>query len=1598
MSDIPSTSNSTSKLSASSPVQNARKIRKKYDKNKLPTPPPDPREDKKESCSEKDFLEYLEQLQKHTANYSRSTSHLASALVAEDAFDHLEKLYKLMEQMLELRAQNAKLHRKIRDLEHLNNLEKMYRQVENLPDDDLCPELEKDTAFAETILESILYEPTKQPLKAKGSLRQSLMRRHRNRSCSATDKPVGLETAEGVDQQRRASLCTTNVKKSSKVSKWTRVKAAFKWEKASSNVGDTKSLDSGVSDVARYLRVPSTNDDVGHSPSDSGAAEISTPGTLSSASSNENFHKSGRRSPYEDLRSSDDEHSHVYSSHSKDDSNISPRSSQRSHRTPWARMKDMINTRNPVRKKSRMSTHSDDIQIDIDFCSDNEDVFEDNNKPRTYPNSNATSSAKLDGSSENDIPLVVRERYKSNDEQLLEMDEADCRKVSKWAKVKRAFLPSVDGHSDLGCKVNNDNDDFERFNRDPIQTEINRNYRNLQKKLSIEFQEKLIEWKRIKHNATSAPIPAQSGNVSDEPTQSSPSFMKKMEEWEKIKSPPVKAKSNIQMTSEENLPPEFKKKLQEWERIKKSSVRKSTKKLGDVPRWKSMQCPKTSESSHVEIPVISEEFRKKLEEWKQIKAAGYKSDETEKKALEDKTPSPTFQQMDSRVRKTSQDKELQWYEKELNKIEKEKNRLERERQKFMEKEEKLSKLRKSVIGGHKKDILVHTPSGFYKFEGISRKFTQKLYEWEKSKGIGPESSTFAYLNPEYIKTEIPKVKINGEDHTPPLPRSRSVDSIVISAMNIGCPLMSQPSSLSLNDMEDLENQCRVGSNSSSLDYLPRQNHETDGDEPEALIVEVEDFVEETAAPLKNFVEQHNPVYQCEEMRALVCLTPKVRRSESARAQSNYSLIEEALTSLRYISENEVEIRKIQIRGEKDSLIKIKEICDEQKNLVTCLLGKIRNLQEENSAVICNLSKENQNEKFPQITDILDVVQDLSTELITMAERLESKFECRMNEKTTKHFFDELHAQEIIEEIKCKLLELRRHLSYVCAASDSTTPQKRKLCRMKSIVCEKSSNDSQCTSSTQSSGVCEKQAFDSTNTETKCPQNQGAIKKRLRYRIETIRKKSLHDSDEEEEIVAEHKKYPKLLRSRTISDGSTKSLEQNEGCESKNINIFPAVTKSTYPDSPTRVTLSDSPVTIFVKTTRKLFTPLVERSLQDSEKDSPKQNDDNQKFETNDENINEEESQPVDTINKALTNAENTMVTGLPPLHSSPVTQKKYVRDMSPSIRLMLNKYQQKITEQDVLSKSGGSSGSASPVAWRSPIAERRVRAQTEKYQEEIIKLSPVSLKKELHKSTSQGHVQSMGKSEIKSPIIGVSRQKSILKSSSAANLVQRRLYEYSPQHNETPDKEVRSTLDRQYSLQITNFEEPSTSRISSELRQQKLKKAKEEFLNSSSATPLDSKIQEDIQETSRTNRLSTISVDSSSSASSISPGVLVKSISAGMINIVADAYKHFENKPREYVSLPRNTRSDSSSKSTLANLASKFRKVKMRKGKEKDREQYVAVSELCRQSLVVDINENDGGRVQAENLANNANSTQNSQQMPITKSSSWIRKTLFFKK
>lgn len=336
-------------------------------------------------------------------------------------------------------------------------------------------------------------------------------------------------------------------------------------------------------------------------------------------------------------------------------------------------MKDIIQTRNSFKKKHRLSAVSDDIQIDIEFCSDNEDVFEDDARIRRNPSSTCSSR-------KNSLPLEVVERYQKAIE--------DEKSESKWCRVKKAFIThnSTNNESLRSRRLRNSRTLSEDAIQDPcsLEYEIHRDYKKLQKKLSLEFQEKVNEWERLKQNSPGTSSPSPSG-FSEENRDSA--FMKKMEEWQKIKGQQA---PKTPLPSEFDLPPDFKKKLQEWEKIKKSSGNPGKRKLADVPRWKSLSGNKPETPTSLEYPQISDEFKKKLEEWKQIKASGSSQLTTDSKRLKDKTPSPKLIRKNSSPRQSKKDRESDkdshWFDKELGKIEKEKQRLERERQKFIERE------------------------------------------------------------------------------------------------------------------------------------------------------------------------------------------------------------------------------------------------------------------------------------------------------------------------------------------------------------------------------------------------------------------------------------------------------------------------------------------------------------------------------------------------------------------------------------------------------------------------------------------------------------------------------------------------------------------------------------------------------------------------------------------------------------------------------------------------------------------------------------------------------------------------------------------------
>lgn len=86
--------------------------------------------------------------------------------------------------------------------------------------------MDRDTAFAETVLETILSDSLRKDHKQKPStptiLKPSILRR--NRSGSGQEKQVTLDANVMVQQE---DGCEKH-EKNAKVSKWTRVKAAFR--------------------------------------------------------------------------------------------------------------------------------------------------------------------------------------------------------------------------------------------------------------------------------------------------------------------------------------------------------------------------------------------------------------------------------------------------------------------------------------------------------------------------------------------------------------------------------------------------------------------------------------------------------------------------------------------------------------------------------------------------------------------------------------------------------------------------------------------------------------------------------------------------------------------------------------------------------------------------------------------------------------------------------------------------------------------------------------------------------------------------------------------------------------------------------------------------------------------------------------------------------------------------------------------------------------------------------------------------------------------------------------------------------------------------
>lgn len=249
--------------------------RPKLIESRLPSPPPDPQ---------------AEIFAERIVSYENSASKAAAnALGVDDAFDHLDKLHSLMEEILEMRERNAKLFRRVRDLERIKVTRKAHLEAERFissGQDVVLPD--EDVGFAESLLGAMLSSSFELSSSRNNVGRivgspkvtnsRSIGMEHRRVSC-----PVTIDTRQR--SYNRPTLRSFESKKkrpslaigTPKVSKWTRVKAAFKWERAACTNND---LPTEPEVNVRYLKIPENT---------AGSGEVSGPptpaGTMSSSSS-----------------------------------------------------------------------------------------------------------------------------------------------------------------------------------------------------------------------------------------------------------------------------------------------------------------------------------------------------------------------------------------------------------------------------------------------------------------------------------------------------------------------------------------------------------------------------------------------------------------------------------------------------------------------------------------------------------------------------------------------------------------------------------------------------------------------------------------------------------------------------------------------------------------------------------------------------------------------------------------------------------------------------------------------------------------------------------------------------------------------------------------------------------------------------------------------------------------------------------------------------------------------------------------------------------------------------------------------------------------
>uniref|UniRef100_A0A182USE5 Uncharacterized protein n=1 Tax=Anopheles merus TaxID=30066 RepID=A0A182USE5_ANOME len=948
--------------------------------------------------------------------------------------------------------------------------------------------------------------------------------------------------------------------------------------------------------------------------------------------------------------------------------------------------------------------------------------------------------------------------------------------------------------------------------------EIERRYQELQQKLQHEFDAKQQEWERMRPAAVMLNNSPLNQLLKEEAAGAAGMH------GAKAQPPPI---------VEDNLTPDFKKKLNEWRTKHQPGVDAKKKPITDWQLWKTGQI-KLEGQGLKQLPDakdLPEDFQKKLSEWKQMKAANKVPSYTTQSSQGESGASMKRQQSKAsggavKKSKTSDELEKERHHHQAAQQQQQQQHhhhsQQQHQQQYLPKAEGLSKLKALVSTSEapKKELVVQTTKGFIKFEGISRKFTRKLFEWEKAKGIGPEASTIALLHPGYAPVVVETrgvVLENKREKSPALARSLSMDSIapIPSASSIS----HQPSSLSLNDADELKDVDKDSGSNRRVSSNPELELSAEREEPGAVLVEVEDEILEVADPLLM------PVLPPEGERRRESTTLGVNQKAkepgySSRPSSNSSTILKDSTKLlirlsEQDSVNRDEVRRLKIvlraliatlpefveTGSRDSIAFFAYMKDlaldvlrqlhrfddgtlrdagEVLGNVQSINGSVAELKKSlhsymkyASAQAANGGRSAKDEDIPQIS----ITPAVGAQATSSIQRTDDSFRNMATINVTPTFVCNAVRVNTVELVQPNPSSVVRRFPISSesepAPLTSQSPDSSAYAQPQAAQCKLDSPEKD----VREPGAGKKLQRNLSNGS-----RRKARIKRMGSRQSSKTESDSDDSPQNYVLDVPRKAKRKTSRAKKPSSDSTEKLatapaggekvcedvvyvlkikpgqkiEQVERPQPQNASlgmapgdevlISPQETCVELMEVGTQPTIQPSvtcTASVLVKTKRKIFTTVDTGDNLSAGGVAGQPVAISQELESG-SGASDRNDVPETVVNVVLsspTPQEQRIVTNLPPLPQSPSMQRRMDaakapnKELSPNIRLMIAKYNQRLTTE----KGGASphsSGSCSPVAWRSPVLDRRVRKQTEKYQE-TIQLSKSASAGSLRKSLKQ---------------------------------------------------------------------------------------------------------------------------------------------------------------------------------------------------------------------------------------------------------------------